>query len=311
MLLLTTLAHGDMTPATLDLGGGAPRTAKAIRAAAASLELGGNLWLGKLRGVGGGRDTLVYVPSTIDTKQTIELVIYMEGMHAFEDHRMKVRHIAPITRLRGNSVYVAPDSPSSSLGTGDSKNEYWRAGCADRTCGYGYAASGDFVVFLDEVRTQLATMTGVSRDGLDLRLSIVGFSRGGKGIRSALQQLTDVDFVVGGRPVRIAEVIYADGNYNAGALDESWKILAARPEAPRMTVLVEAGAMDIARDNNRGRALAFWKRAARGAPLPTADKAASAPRLQLIPVPGGHHAIGNAAVDFLGGSERVANGGTT
>lgn len=74
MLLSATSASAA---ANLDLDGGARRTAKAVRVAATEAALDGTVWLGKMRGVGGGRDTLLYVPSTIDAKRTIDVVIYM------------------------------------------------------------------------------------------------------------------------------------------------------------------------------------------------------------------------------------------
>lgn len=220
---------------------------------------------------------------------------------------MKTRHVASMARLGGNSVYVAPDSPSSTLGDRTSTNEHWQAGCAVRACPGGHAAPGDFLVFLDEVRTKIAMTTGTNRRALDLRLSLIGFSRGGKGVQSALAQLQDVDFEVGGMAVRLADVVFADGNYHWNALDGAWAILASRPEAPRLTILVGRGEFAATGgDGNRRRALAFWKWAAPSAPRPTADEAVSAPRLRLVPLRGGHHAIGNVAVDFLGFFEQTA-----
>jgi hypothetical protein len=110
-----------------------------------------------------------------------------------------------------------------------------------------------------------------------------------------------VKFQVGGKAVRIADVVFADGNYGDTALDSSWAILSSRPESPRLTILVGNGEFTSAMsgDGNRRRALAFWKSVAPGAPLPAKDRATSAPRLKLVPLRGGHHAIGNVAVDFL------------
>jgi hypothetical protein len=159
------------------------------------------------------------------------------------------------------------------------------------------------MVFLESVRAKLAEMTDVKGDVLDLRLSLIGFSRGGKGVLRALEQLADAKFVDGaGLPVRIADVVYADGNYLANALDGAWNILASRPEQPRLTILVEEGEFTETGgpDSNRRRALAFWKTVAPDAPLPTATGAVSVARLRLIPLSLGHYAIGDAAVDFLG-----------
>jgi hypothetical protein len=308
LLAATILCATSASAATnVDLDGGARRTAKAVRAALGEYELDGDVWLGKLRGVGGGRDTLVYVPSTIDVTRTIDVVVYMEGIGSFDDGAMKTRHVAQMARLGGNSVYIAPDSPSSTLGARAANNDHWQAGCAARSCAGGHAAPGDFLVFLDEVRTKLAMTTGTNRRALDLRLSLIGFSRGGKGVQGALRQLSDADFEVGGMPVRLADVIFADGNYHWNALDGTWAILSSRPEAPRLTILVGRGEFDASGgDGNRRRALAFWKSAAPNAPRPTADQAVSAPRLRLVPVRGGHHAIGNVAVDFLGFFEQTA-----
>jgi hypothetical protein len=299
MVLGTTVSASGATH--LDLDGGARRTAKAVRSATTSYSLDGDVWLGKLRGVGGGRDTLVYVPNKLDAKRTIDVVVYMEGIGSFESGAMKTRHVASMSRLEGNAVYVAPDSPSSTLGDRASTNEHWKAGCASRTCAGGHAAPGDFLVFLDEVRTKIAASVGADRGALDLRLSLIGFSRGGKGVQGALAQLSASKFVAGGMPVRLADVVFADGNYHWNALDGSWAILASRPEKPRMTILVGAGVFQATGgDGNRRRALEFWKTAAPGAPLPTAEQETAAPRLRLVPVRGGHHAIGDAAVDFLG-----------
>jgi len=174
--------------AAVDVDGGVPRTAQAVRAAVQKHKLDGTVWLGKLRGVGGGRDTLLYMPRDLDAARTIELVVYMEGTRSFADDAMDHRHAASIARLRGNFVYVAPDSPSSTHGDPESFNEHWEAGCAAHACAGGRAAPGDFVVFLDEVRTRIARTLSADKP-LDLRLSLVGFSRGGRGVVKALGQL--------------------------------------------------------------------------------------------------------------------------
>lgn len=105
----------------------------------------------------------VYTPRTIDVARAIDVVVFMEGIGSFDDGAMKTRHVASFARMRGNFVYVAPDAPSSTLGTRDSKNEYWKAGCVERACAGGHAAPGDFVVFLDETRTKIASTLGVER----------------------------------------------------------------------------------------------------------------------------------------------------
>jgi hypothetical protein len=286
--------------ATVDVDGGVARTARAVRTAVAKRGVDGHVWLGKLRSVGGGRDTLIFVPRAIDAAKTIDVVVYMEGIGSFEQAAMDHRHLSSIARLRENFVYVAPDAPSSSLGQRAAKTAYWQAGCAAKACAGGHAAPGDFLVFLDEVRTRLAATTGRERDALDLRVSLVGFSRGGKGVVNALDQLAAVGFVVGGKAVRIGDVIFADGNYGDSALATSWRILENRPELPRLTILVGAG--EFTReggDGNRRRALAFWRKTAPAAALPKADRETAAPRLRLVPLRGGHHAIGDVAVDFL------------
>lgn len=292
---------------TIDVDGGVRRTARAVRDAVKKHKLDGAVWLGKLRGVGGRRDTLLYIPRALDRARTIELVVYMEGTESFSDAAMERRHVASIARLRGNFVYVAPDSPSSTpQGSPWSGNEHWKAGCAKRACAGGTAGPGDFVVFLDAVRTKIATAVGGKPDELDLRLSLIGFSRGGKGVLAALGQLDAVKFEVSNRPIRIADIIFADGNYLDNALGDSWRILAGRPEAPRLTILVETGEFTDSTEPckpaepcNRRRALAFWRAFAPDAPLPAPDRATAASRMRLIPLPGGHHAIGDAAVDFL------------
>jgi hypothetical protein len=285
--------------ADVDVDGGVPRTAQAVRVAVQKHKLDGTVWLGKLRGVGGGRDTLLYIPRDLDASRTIELVVYMEGTRSFADDAMDHRHAASIARLRGNFVYVAPDSPSSTHGDPESFNEHWEAGCAAHACAGGRAAPGDFVVFLDEVRKRIALTLGAAKP-LDLRVSLVGFSRGGRGVVKALGQLAAVRFRIARTPVQIGVVIFADGNYVERSLEDSWRILAKRPEAPRMTILVETGEFtEKSEPSNRRRALAFWRAVAPDAPLPTAERATQAPRLRLIPLAGGHHAIGDAAVDFL------------
>jgi hypothetical protein len=298
LVILATTA--ELQAGTIDVGGGDVRTARAVRAGLRQWKkLDGHVWLGKLRGVGGGRDTLVYVPEAIDVTRTIDVVIYMDGVGSFDDAAIKSRHIASFARMHGNFVYVAPDAPSSSLGSRESRNEHWEAGCADRVCEGGYAAPGDFLVFLDEVRTKIAAMVRVERAALDVRVSLIGFSRGGKGVLRAVEQLAVAKFEVGGAPVRIADVVFADGNYLDNALAGTWAALESRPESPSLTILVESGEFVEGAENNRGRALAFWKQAAPAAP-PPGDHETSAPRLRLIPLVGGHRAIGNAAVDFLG-----------
>lgn len=292
--------HRHAARAEIDVDGGVARTAKAVRAAVAKRELDGNVWLGKLRGTGGGRDTLLYMPRTLDASRTIEVVVYFEGIGSFTDAAMDHRHAASIARLHGNTVYVAPDAPSSSLGTRDAKTPYWVAGCADRQCAGGHAAPGDFLVFLDEVRSRIATTTGSARDALDLRVSLIGFSRGGKGVGNAIDQLVAADFMAGGLPVRLADVVFADGNYGEYVLSDTWRVLATRPELPRLTILVGDGQFTrTGGDGNRRRALAFWRAAAPKAALPAAGRASSHERLRLVPLRGGHHAIGDAAVDFL------------
>lgn len=299
LVVLTTTA--ELRAGSIDVVGGDVRTARVVRSALKTVKpLAGHVWLGKLRGVGGGRDTLVYVPEAIDVARTIDVVIYMDGVGSFDEAAMKSRHIASMARLHGNFVYIAPDAPSSSLGSRESRNEHWEAGCADRVCEGGYAAPGDFLVFLDEVRTKIAATLGVERAALDVRVSLIGFSRGGKGVLRAVEQLAAAKFQVGGAPVRIADVVFADGNYLDNALTGTWAVLESRPESPTLTILVESGEFVEDRENNRGRALSFWKQAAPAAPRPTAEHETSAPRLRLIPLGGGHRAIGNAAVEFLG-----------
>lgn len=292
----------DAATATLDLDGGVPRTATALRAAITRHGLDGQVWLGRLGAVGGGRDTLVYVPRELDPARTIELVVYMEGHGSFADDAMDHRHAATIARLGRNTIYVAPDAPSSAHGDRTAKTMYWRRGCAERRCAGGHAAPGDFIAFLGEVRARIAAMTGDEPAALDLRLSLIGFSNGGKGVTNAVAQLAEVAFTVDGQPVRIADVVYADGNYGGAWLADTWRALAPRPEAPRLTILVGNGSFTgTERDGgNRRRAAAFWRAAAPTARPPAPGRATEAPRLRLIPMRAGHHAIGDAAVEFLG-----------
>jgi hypothetical protein len=287
MVVTTTTARAA---SSVDVDGGVARTARAVRAAVKTHAIDGHVWLGKLRGVGGKRDTLVYMPRTLDPTRMIDVVVYMEGIGSFSDAAMGSRHVAAMTRLRGNTVYVAPDAPSSSLGVRASGNEHWQAGCAERMCAGGRAAPGDFLVFFDEVRTKLAKTLGVARERLELRVSLIGFSRGGKGALRALEQLADAKFVVAGLPVKIADVIFADGNYIEDALTRSWQILATRPERPRLTILVETS-----ETGNHRRAFEF-----------SATVAPDASRVRVIPLRAGHFAIGDMAVDFLARVEPVS-----
>lgn len=294
----------DAAPAAtpvIDVDGGVPRTGRAVRAAITKRGLDGHVWLGKLRSVGGQRDTLVYVPRGLDPTRTIELIVYMEGHGSFADDAMGRRHVASIARLRGNSIYVAPDAPSSSHGSPKARTPYWQRGCAVHRCAGGHAEPGDFIAFLGDVRARIATMTGVEPAALDVRLSLIGFSNGGKGIVNAIAQLTATGFMDGVHRVRMADVIFADANYGSTWLDDTWRVLATRQESPHLTILVGDGSFTGARTerSNRRRAAAFWSVAAPGASPPAAGRATGAPRLRLIPLRGGHDAIGDAAVDFL------------
>src|SRR5687767_5777058 len=126
------------TTASIDVDGGVARTARAVRRAVAKHGLDGHVWLGKIRAVGGGRDTLIYIPRTLDTTRAIDVVVYMEGIGSFEDGAMGTRHVASIARLRPNTIYVAPDAPSSQHGDRKATTPYWVAGCAVRTCAGGH-----------------------------------------------------------------------------------------------------------------------------------------------------------------------------
>lgn len=291
---------------SVDTGAGTPRTGHALAAALArhGLTERGTAWLGKLAAVGGRRDTLVYVPHALDPTRTVELVIYMEGHGSFADAAMDHRHASSIARLLdrgGNVVYVAPDAPSSAHGDPTARTPYWQAGCADRRCAGGHAAPGDFVVFVATAVARAAAMACVEADALDVRLHLIGFSNGGKGVWGAVGQLAAVNPDGARRAVRVGDVVFADGNYGAAWLDETWARLAARPEAPRLTILVGDGSFtrpDRA-GGNRRRAAAFWRRAAGQTPAPAAGRPIDAPGLRLVPLRGGHHAIGDAAVDYL------------
>ncbi len=302
-LELRSVHAASTTTPVVDVEGGVPRTARAVRAAIANRGLDGNVWLGKLRAVGGGRDTLIYVPRGFDPARSFELIIYMEGHGSFGDDAMGRRHVASIARLDGNHIFVAPDAPSSTHGSRKARTAYWQAGCAVRRCAGGHAAPGDFITFLGELRARIATMTRVAPGGLEYRLSLIGFSNGGKGIVNAINQLAAVDFTVGGHPVRLADVIFADANYGSAWLGTTWRVIGTREEAPRLTILVGDGGFtgDADERSNRRRAAAFWSVAAPGAPAPAPGRATAAPRLRLIPLRGGHDAIGDVAVDFLAG----------
>lgn len=292
----------DASPAPrMELDGSVARTARALRTAIDRRGVDGHVWLGKLRSVGGGRDTLVYLPPRLDATRTVDVVVYMEGHGSFADDAMDHRHAAAIARLAGNTVYVAPDAPSSTHGDRTARTSYWQAGCAARRCAGGHAAPGDFITFLGDVRARIAEMAGVAPDALDLRLSLVGFSSGGKGVWNAVTQLAATGFTAAGHPVVLADVVFADANYGGAWLTDTWRHLATRPESPRLTILVGDGSFTRADrgGGNRVRAAAFWRHAAPAAPAPSAGRAVAAPRLRLVPLRAGHHAIGDAAVDHL------------
>jgi hypothetical protein len=272
--------------AALD-GDGDPRTMRAVAAALARRAVGGRTWLGKLDAVGGGRDTLVHVSAAFDPARPVELVIYMEGYGSFADDAMDHRHIASIARLatRGNVAYVAPDAPSSAHGTPRAKTPYWRAGCGGQRCARGHAAPGDFVAFLAAATAQVGALACTAPAALDVRVHLVGFSNGGKGVWDAVRQLADADFTAFGRPVRLGSVVFADANYGHAWLPETWDILAGQREAPPLAILVIDGERA---GGNRDRARAFVRRAG-----------SDAPGMRLVPLPLDHHGIGDAAVDYL------------
>lgn len=262
---------------------GESRTAAALLRAFETRELGdrGRLWLGKLASVGGGaRDTLVWASDALDAARPIDVVVYFEGHGSFADDAMDHRHAAAIERLAasgGNVAYAAPDAPSSAHGVARAKTSYWRAGCATQRCAGGHAAPGDFVGFVRDLRVRLAAMTCVAPSAIALRLHLVGFSNGGKGVAEALAQLAAVDFVVDERRLAVVDVIFADGNYG-GWLDDAWRAAAA--VAPRFVVLVREGGAD----GNRRRAAAF------GRAVPTA---------LVVTLPLSHHGVGDAAIDHV------------
>ncbi len=279
-----------------DTAGGVARTARAVEAALVKHGLmeHGKAWLGPLSGVGGGRDTLLFVPDGTDLTRPVELVVYMEGHGSFADAAMDHRHASSIARLlrRGdNVVYVAPDAPSSAHGQRTARTPYWREGCAARPCAGGHAAPGDFLVFLAQVKAKLAEMM-CSDTEVSVRLHLVGFSNGGKGVWNAMQQLEGTDEIV-------REVVFADGNYGDAWLADTWRALEAHGAA--LTILVMDGSFtgDDRGAGNRRRAAAFWRGAAPDAAAPAAGREVSAPRLRLVPLRASHHGVGDAAVDYL------------
>lgn len=307
-------ARGDGGPrdaaacpaAGVDLEGGAPRTARALAAGLArhGLDGRGRTWLGPLAAVGGGRDTLVHVPATLDPARRVELVVYLEGHGSFDDVAMERRHAAAIARLVervDNVAYVAPDAPSSAHGDPTARTAYWQAGCGDRACAGGHAAPGDFVAFLDQARARVAALACVDGAALEVRLHLVGFSNGGKGVWQAVRAIADAEAAAGRPRVILGDVVFADGNYGARWLADTWARLASRPEAPRLTVLVTDGSFTSGARaaGNRHRAAAFWRAAVPDGAAPAAGRAVSTPRLRLHPLRGGHHAVGDAAVDFV------------
>lgn len=282
----------------VDTAGGVARTARSVEAALVKHGLmeRGKAWLGQLSGVGGGRDTLLFVPDGTDLARPVELVVYMEGHGSFADAAMEHRHASSIARLlrRGdNVVYVAPDAPSSAHGAPTAKTPYWQEGCAARPCAGGHAAPGDFLVFLSQVKAKLAEMAcSDAGAAVSVRLHLVGFSNGGKGVWNAVRQLEGSDEIV-------SEVVFADGNYGGAWLEDTWKALEAR--GATLTILVMDGSFAGGGrgDGNRRRAAAFWRWAAPDAAAPSAGREVSAPRLRLVPLRASHHGVGDAAVDYL------------
>ncbi|HUQ03826.1 MAG TPA: hypothetical protein VM261_15120 [Kofleriaceae bacterium] len=280
-------------PERVDVDDGVPRTARAVEAALREHGLleRGRAWLGRLSAVGGGRDTLVFVPDGIDLDAPIQLVVYMEGHGSFADAAMEHRHASAIERLVARStnvVYVAPDAPSSAHGNRTAKTPYWVAGCGERRCRGGHAAPGDFVVFLEQALAKIGDLTCADAAALDVHLHLVGFSNGGKGVWGAVTQLEAAEFRVGGRAIALADVVFADANYGSAWLDDTWRVLAARDAS--LTILVIDGSFTGTEraGGNRRRAAAFLR------------AAGPSERIRLVPLRASHHGVGDAAVDHLG-----------
>lgn len=297
--IVTDAAAEPCAAPRFDAATAVARTAASLDAALDARDLAdrGRVWLGRLRSVGfGRRDTMVWTPDAIDPARPLEVVVYLEGFDSFAPAAMDHRHAAAIERVAAvpNAVYVAPDAPSSAHGNRRAATPYWRAGCAARACAGGHAAPGDFVQFVADVRARLGAMTCTAPDRLALRVHLVGFSNGGKGVRDAIAQLAAAGFQAGGHRVEVGEVVFADGNYGAAWLADAWRPLAARPGAT-LTILVGAGAAGA---GNRRRALDFL-RVHLPKPRLSPDGRVEPARIRLHHLPLSHRGIGDAAVEHL------------
>ncbi|MBP9203474.1 MAG: hypothetical protein KBG28_05885 [Kofleriaceae bacterium] len=290
------VAHAAGCPVEpgLTLDHAEPSTAAAVELTLARRGLAerGATWLGRLASVGGGaRDTLLFVPTTLDPDRPVELVIYHDGHGAMAPGRVDARHGAAITHLLAtgrNAVYVAPDAPWSSHGRPTARGAYWQAGCDHAgACAGGHAAPGDFVAFLDAVQAHVAAAVCASPG---FTLTLIGFSAGGRGVRDAVVQLATTDALTG-----LRQLIYADAHYATAWVDDAWRVIGGQEPWTRVTLLVSAGRYDGA-DGNRRRAWDF----ARGKVVRTLHRHQAGnligKQVRVVQVDASHHGIGDAAV---------------
>jgi len=241
----------------------------------------GVTWVGKLASVGHGRrDTIIHVPAALDLDRPIDLVVFMDGFDSFAERTMETRHAAAIAALEtagANAVYVAPDAPSSRFGDRTAAGPYWKAGCADRACGGGHAAAGDFAAFYRDVlaRVDQVICAAAGAAAPRWRLVLIGFSNGGRGVHDAIAQLAAPKSTLRLADVDLTRVVFADAVYGAWWLDATWARIESSPSLIEVTVLLQAGGFGRgdARPGhgNRARAWAFARtRLGAGRP-PAAD----------------------------------------
>lgn len=260
------------------------RTARALEEAieARGLLASGTTWIGRMDSVGGGdRDVIVWTPRDLDRDRTVELVIYFEGWWSFRDDAMDTRHAAAIERLADdgrNAVYVAPDVPTSTHGSQPrGSGRIWDV-CRRPPC-RGVTAPGDFVAFYRDLLDRI----DVPRDRV--RLTLIGFSAGGRGVRDAIRQLAlqPEDAEVRLDTVGLAHIVLADAIYGKRWLAEIWDHAGDLPGLERMTMLLMAGGRG---DKNAAHAREFVE-------------AHDDPRVHVAHIDGGHHDVGNRAVEHV------------
>jgi hypothetical protein len=273
-----------------------------------------DVWLGKLDSVAGGaRDVLIAMPRALDRARPIEVIVYLEGFGSFSARAIDERHAAAVARLIGdrrNAVYVAPDAPGSVHGRNQrAPGPYWRSGCGrGGGCRGGVSAPGDFIELLADVIARVEAVTALEQGGdgaappIDLRLSLIGFSAGGRGVREAIVQLAEAEGELRLETVGLTEVLMADALYGEAWLDDTWELVHALPGFGELTLLLVAGGLpgDGAGSTNRAHALSFLRRHFGDQPAPRRGAGEHVvERVRVVFLDASHHAIGDAAVAQL------------